>query len=401
MLTRRRFCSQVLRAATAASAGACRRCWPGDDGAAARRPRQLLVRAANWLWSQQSEDGGWHSGTYGLLKSGQALTPFLLAALLDAPQDRSIRPTRAAVEFIVRHRNTDGALGLHDPDVLEYPNYATADALRCLTRVIHPRQRDVTAKMAVYLNGQQYREETGYEVSHPAFGGWGFGGQRPSGQPGHMDLAHTRRVLQALRASGLPSPEVLRRAESFLRVVQKHPDAVPQQPSLTPFEQTEPLPVPYDGGFYFSPVVLQANKGREAMDGKRPYFRSYATATCDGLLALLAAGVPRDDERVTAAARWLREHPRLDYPEGIPRDYPEPWGGAVWFYHLAVRAEAYSALDWPGDWRSDIASLLVKEQRDDGSFANARSPLMKEDDPLLCTGLAVMALTHCLSGRES
>ena len=44
-----------------------------------------LGRAVRWLWSQQSEDGGWHSQTYGLLRSGQSLTPFVLDALLAVP----------------------------------------------------------------------------------------------------------------------------------------------------------------------------------------------------------------------------------------------------------------------------------------------------------------------------
>src|SRR6478672_238308 len=59
------------------------------------------------------------------------------------------------------------------------------------------------------------------------------------------------------------------------------------------------LTPPFDGGFYFSPIVLTANKGREERDKRGMYYyRSYATATCDGLLALLACGVPRSDERV-------------------------------------------------------------------------------------------------------
>ena len=57
----------------------------------------------------------------------------------------------------------------------------------------------------------------------------------------------------------------------------------------------------FDGGFYFSPIVLGANKGRiERSAGDEPsraFFRSYATATCDGVLALLAAGVDPKDQR--------------------------------------------------------------------------------------------------------
>ena len=51
-------------------------------------PRQPVLRhAVSWLWSRQEADGGWHSHTYGLLRSGQALTPFVLEALLEAPEE--------------------------------------------------------------------------------------------------------------------------------------------------------------------------------------------------------------------------------------------------------------------------------------------------------------------------
>ena len=48
-------------------------------------------------------------------------------------------------------------------------------------------------------------------------------------------------------------------------------------------------------------------------------------------------------------------------------------------------------MDWPGGWRKEITSILAPLQRDDGSFVNTRNHLMKEDDPLLATALAVIA----------
>src|SRR5438552_15497397 len=50
-----------------------------------RTRKPALARAAQYLWSQQASDGGWHSNTYGLLRSGQSLTPFVLDALLQIP----------------------------------------------------------------------------------------------------------------------------------------------------------------------------------------------------------------------------------------------------------------------------------------------------------------------------
>ncbi len=70
------------------------------------------------------------------------------------------------------------------------------------------------------------------------------------------------------------------------------------------------------------------------------------------------------------------------------------------YYHLMVRAEVYSALDMPGTWRKTLINLLAGNQLPDGSFLNPEGRLMKEDDPMLCTAYAVIALNRALSGRK-
>jgi hypothetical protein len=252
------------------------------------------------MWSQQTENGGWHSEQYAVLRSGQALTPFVLHALLgtiDAmTADESGRVQRA-VDFIHAHVDHEGALGHFDPDIVEYPVYSTAYAVLCLKRVQayrHLRRREhdeLIGRMERFLARAMFDEGDGFAPTDPAYGGWGFDAALKPGDPGHMDLAHTRRALQALGAYRNVAERgydyqppfdreiVNHRAQHFLRIVQKHPQATRRADST-----------PYDGGFYFSPVVPAANKGRESIDENgAPYFRSYATATCDGILALLAA----------------------------------------------------------------------------------------------------------------
>jgi hypothetical protein len=379
-------------------------------GAFAAEPQHAeLRRACEYLWSQQAADGGWHSKQYSMLRSGEALTPFVLHALLEVPESICPRPAggvERALDFIRRHVDEQGAIGKSDPEIVEYPVYSTAYALLCLVTIesdedlVGGSDTQLKSDMYCFLSKAQFDEADGFSTIDVAYGGWGFDLAKDSGDPGHMDLAHTRRAMQALRkyvhAKSWPP---FTRAELFLRVVQRDPGRL-AEPAIVERYLHYRSTIPFDGGFYFSPVVEAANKGRftATHDGEAaPHFRSYATATCDGILALLAAGVPRDDDRVLCAVEWLTAHDDFTYPQGVPTDHPEPWGEAIRFYHYAVRAEAYAALDWPGDWRARLTALVAKTQATDGSFRNTASPLMKEDDPLLCTALAVVALGHSVA----
>ncbi len=392
--------------------------------------RRALDRAVDYLWSQQADDGGWHSPQYGVLRSGQALTPFVLHSLLgtiDSMSSDEYGRVYRAGQFILKRLNEQGALGLFDPDVTEYPVYSTAYALQAINRSqsyreMHSRAVGEAAirKMRDYVVTAQFDEADGFSSKDVAYGGWGFQEALKPGQSGHMDLAHTRRALDALelsRFAGLPN-EYKAKAQQFLRVVQKLPQAAARPQVAAPNHATLAPPPssdsegpsspenaaitsatdapPFDGGFYFSPVVLEANKGRQESD-PTPHWRSYATATCDGILALLAAGVPRDDERVTAAEAWLKAHTDVNYPQGVPTEHPEPWGEAIRFYHYAVRAEVYRKLEWPVAERRQLAAAVAAKQGPNGRFVNRASALMKEDDPVMCTALAVVALSNCMA----
>lgn len=400
-LSRRGFLAGSL---TTALATAARGESPSDavsTTTGARGSTELIAKLQRFLWRAQAPDGSWRSETYGVLRSGQALTPFVLHALIAAnPSSLDSVPTAQAIAWM-QEQLRDGCLGVADPEVLEYPVFATAFALRCFVaeqcqagggdcgdsdRLAHDIDH-----MRRFLLSQQFTESRGFCSRDLAYGGWGFGGKQPPGQTGHMDLAHTRWTLQALAKTGTATRNDAAPAQVLLRLLQKHPSETRDQPIAGESSSGRPR---FDGGFYFSPIILDANKGRIERFGDEAQFRSYATATCDGLLALLSSGVEPSDERVFAARRWLEMHPDWEYPAGIPRDYPEPWGEAVFFYHQAVRAEVYRRLGIKGDWPQQLIERLSHHLREDGSIANGRSPLMKENDPLLCTTLALMAATE-------
>ncbi len=355
---------------------------------------ELLADAAAYLWSQQAEDGGWHSSTHGILAGGEAWTPFVAFYLFQVPDSVYAPPPSGmerALKFIRTHLNADGVLGMSDPVVMEYPNYATAYGIRVLHRWGGDADRDLVARMRAYLEGQQFTAVRGISAEHRAYGAWGFGETGlPSGVVGHVDLSHTRRVLEALTETGT-NQAVLREVLPFLSLLQKHPESRRPQPRV---DDPSWRP-PYDGGFYASTTALGTNKAGVAVDSAGvTYYRSYATTTCDGLLSLLAAGVDPEDERVVAAIGWLRRNESLDTVDGIPPGSPGDWDRVLFFYHLLVRSEAYAAMNVSGEWVNELTRLLKLHKQDDGSYSNPMGASNKEDDPLLATTFVVGALLN-------
>ena len=338
---------------------------------------ESLRRAARYLWSQQADDGAWHSNHYGLLRSGQSLTPFVLDALLQVPQS-VYQPERKkvvqAVSFMLHNVDADGALGRADPSLPDYPNYATAFALKSLVRVELPNRLINTAPMVDYLRRQQFTEQNGWHPHDAPYGAWGMGGDvRTPPNAGHVDLSMTRNVLQALAVMGVP------------------PDGPAMQKARVYVERCHNYdagkPGTLDGGFYFSTVVLDANKAGE--DGDR--FRSYGTATADGILSLLALGYGPTDKRVQAAARWLTAHHRANGATGFEGEAYRRWPQGLRYYYAAASTEALRRLGLAREPR--VSEALRPLQQPDGSWSNAED-LVKEDDPLIATPFAVRAFVN-------
>jgi hypothetical protein len=353
-IDRRTFLLNSLAAAATASGAITTGCSP-------RSGNESLRKAAQYLWSQQSEDGGFHSATYGLLRSGQSLTPFVLVALLDAPDGASSNPrlgVERALAFIKANTNADGALGLMDDSAADYPNYATSLAISAMVKSRSTGYAKVIEPMVAQLRGQQFREANGWKPQDAPYGGWGMGGsiRRPP-EAGHVDLSMTRYALEALRLSGVQTSDpVIRRALAYL------------ERSQNP-----------DGGFYFSPVNPEINKAGQSGEGG---FTSYGTATADGVLALRAAGVPNEDSRVAKAIRWLRDRHKPDRAPGLYKDTDRDWESGLRFYYAHAISRVLPELP-----------VELPPQAGDGSFRNSNS-LVKEDDPLIATAFALYALAR-------
>lgn len=330
-------------------------------GCSRRRERAPVGKAALYLWAQQAEDGGFHSTTYGLLGSGQSLTPFVLVALLGVPESVSSRPRRAverALAFIKANTNADGALGMMDDSAADYPNYATALAISALVKTRSPGYERTIEPMVGQLRAQQFSEASGWSPVDAPYGGWGMGGaiRRPP-EAGHVDLSMTRYVLEALRLAGVPASDpLMSRALVYLDRSQNA-----------------------DGGFYFSPVNPEINKAGKSSDDR---FTSYATTTADGVLALRAAGIPDTDSRIAKALTWLESHHQPDRAPGFDHGTDQAWGSGLRFYYAHAISRVLPRLP-----------VELPPQADDGSFRNSNN-LVKEDDPLIATAFALYVLAR-------
>ena len=352
------------------------------QAACVRAPKPALARATRWLWKQQAGDGGWHSHTYGLLRSGQSLTPFALDALLQVPANLFPLPVDQvdrAVAFIRRNTQPDGSLGTADPGIPDYPNYSTALAVLALCRARCAGWESAVQPMVAYLRREQFTEQNGWTRTHPAYGAWGMGGEvRTPPDTGHVDLSMTRYVLEALRAAGVPATDPLfERTCVFLERCQNRKPTAGQRSEADK---------PADGGFFFSTTEFDTNKAGH--DGQR--FRSYGTTTADGILALLAAGRPAGDPVVQSAQRWLvTRHHDMAVPGFVGEAYHR-WPRGLAFYYAAASTQAFQALKL--DAGTGVVDGLMRTQRSDGAWANSEN-LVKEDDPLIATPFAIRALS--------
>lgn len=355
---------------------------------------QLLQKAFNYIFSKQSPDGAWKSEHYGLLKSGQSLTPFILHTLSGSTLQKSQiyeEMVEQAMNYLRRY-NEMGVHGISDPDLLDYPNYSTSYALHCFLRFGNKNDQESIKKMINYLQNQQLSEGAGFPQNSPAHGGWGFGINQKPTMGSFVDLAHTRRILQSLNDANSITNKIKSRSEYFLNRLQKRKE-VPNDSQIKWIPEYG-----YDGGFFSSPTIAYANKGRTLVDqdSGEKYFRSYATATCDGLLSMIALDYDLNSREIKDAKNWLLQNQDWALPSGVPLDDPSPWAESMKFYNLMALAEVHSSLQISGSWKKNIVHFLAKRQTTDGSFINLDGRLMKEDDPLISTTYAIVALNQVL-----
>lgn len=348
-----------------------------------------LERSARWLLARQGADGGWHSEAYSAFSDGRALTPIVLSTLLFAARVPELNDAYArGSDFVATLVGPEGELDV-GPYGLDYPVYSLSGAILVLSVPVNERHRSAKEALVDQLVARQLSERLGWSKQDLAFGGWGYYRDLPRKPPPGVrrDQLLTSNVASTLFAAGA------------LALAEKPLDDPVFAKALTFVRRCQNFGEEADGGFFFTPTDATANKAGPSSDGNG--FRSYGTATADGLRALLRLGVGRDDPRVRAAAGWLGEH--FDV-QRVPGPYPpdrEVQRTSAYYYWSWTAAHALMLLGPATDglprtrgWPQALARALLARQKADGSWRNTAVD-MREDDPLVATPLAASALAIC------
>jgi hypothetical protein len=179
------------------------------------------------------------------------------------------------------------------------------------------------------LEARQLTEELGWSPDDPEYGGWDEG-VIPPRKP---QCQRPNLSVTAFACEALGGNEKAKRFVEHCR-----------------------LP---EGGFLFTPSKTWAHQNKAGRHG-------YSTTTYDAHRIL---GTPVGPPP-SALPPWL--------------GMPEEWGPSMVFYEAFAEAKVAPS--------PSVRRMLVALERPDGSWANP-SPLMKEDDPLVATGLALIALS--------
>ena len=361
----------------AAVVGCSRPSEPAVPGTSAGQEKAASAKDAiemglRFLRTRQAQDGAYRSGEANL-PIDIGITGLVVKAMASSP--RAYREADGpfvsrAVEFLLAHQESDG--GIRGKML---GNYTTAIAVVALEALDNPKHADTIARALTFLKGQQCNAAAGYEPDkHPGFGGFGYGGSmRP-------DLSNTQMALDAFEAAGLSKDDpAYADVVIFLARCQNNSETNDQAFAGT------------DGGAAYSPTESKADAITKP-DGTKG-LRSYGSMTYALLKSMLYANLSKDDPRVTAAIGWIKEHYTLQENPGLNKK------SLYYYYHTFAKALAAYGEDVitdssgkPHDWRKDLTAKLIELQRPDGSWLNEDSDRYNENNPVLVTCYAVLAL---------
>jgi squalene-hopene/tetraprenyl-beta-curcumene cyclase len=323
--------------------------------------RASLGKAEGYLRQQQKADGTWedHPGI-------TALAAAVLLRQPGAPRAKQLETVGKSLDYLARLAKPDG--GIYDRII---PHYITAVSTTALVAGGRPQDRPLIEKARLYLAKNLLDEEEGVSANDTWYGGMGYGATtRADGR--RADIISLEYALQAMKEAELPADNAAwEKAIKFLQRTQNNSETNDQAWAAN------------DGGFVYYPGFSYHTDGGT---------RSYGSATYAGILSYSWANVKKDDQRVQAVAKWIRDNYTVDENPGM--------GQKTVYYYYMVFAKALQALGEPTivdargkshTWREDLGRKLLSLQHADGYWVNEVKDEL-QDNKVLVTAFTMSAI---------
>jgi squalene-hopene/tetraprenyl-beta-curcumene cyclase len=334
-----------------------------------------IDRGLDWLAANQKEDGSWSKSDF------PALTALPLWAFTATEHAQRKAAVEKAVKFILGCVQENGGI-YRDVKGVKGGGLSNYNTAICMTALHATGDQSLTKTILAarrFLAGSQHFGDDVYKG--------GFGYDRDTGRA-YTDLMNTYYTVEAMsRTAGVEDqrPKGEKRADIDWTETVKYIERMQNKPESGDENA---------GGFYYNPSDPKAGASTNAAGVV--VFRSYGSITYAGMLALIYAGVTRDDVRVKSALDWSTKHWSLDENPGMGQQ------GVYFFYNILSKALAAARCDSITrndgsmlNWRIEMANKLVSLQKTDpngrGYWENPTGRYW-ENDPVLTTAYCLLAL---------
>jgi squalene-hopene/tetraprenyl-beta-curcumene cyclase len=356
-------------------------------------PRERLEesykKGAEFLVSKQDKEGFWRFGKFPCM----GFTALAAYALGGAPKELRKNYEQSidrALKYIISRQNEDGSFS--EPDGSN-KTYVTSIVLMVLGTLGKEKYKLQIKRAQDFLVGGQKKD--GIDR-----GGSGYGDIKPSGKERtKCNLSTTGFACEGLKVSGLPKDSVYwKNVVEFLTKCQQNSETN-TDPQLRKHLAKMGIRIGNDGGFTYAPDESKA--GMKKLPSGEKVLVSYGSMTYEGLKSFIYAGLKKDDPRVQAAMRWIKNHYTLDRHPGFGIDRIKRTHLQGLFYYYMMFAKALDA--WGEEvlitadgkrhlWAQELLDKLISLQTEEEKRAwKNKAPRWMEDNSVLVTSYVLIA----------
>jgi squalene-hopene/tetraprenyl-beta-curcumene cyclase len=363
------LCSQMVGPMSALAQSAPARAAATPAGGLTSETKNRLMDSLNkaeaYLRQQQAADGMWerHPGISALAAAAVMRQP----GKARATQLQAVSKTLDRLAALAK---PDG--GIYEATI---PHYITAVSTMALVAGGRPQDRPLIEKARRYLADNLLDEGEGVNKNEFWYGGMGYGATtRADGR--RADIISLEYALSAMREAELPENDAAwQKAITFLQRTQNNSETNDQKWAAN------------DGGFVYYPGFTYNTEGGT---------RSYGSATYAGIMSYMWSNVKKDDDRVKAVSKWIRETYTVDENPGM--------GQKTVYYYYMVFAKALQSLGQPTivdargrnhNWREELGRKLLSLQHPEGYWVNEVKDEM-QDNKVLVTAFTMSAVQAIL-----